>query len=500
MLDRHFRRWYWANHREDHLSRTLLVNDHGSFMPGESPKAAMSEEVQTALPVQTVTVRTTTTSTILLTSYASGVGDFASVTFAYSPSVSPTKSWTTSSQNSDSPAVSSDSLLPPVGARVPLSTTQGSSTFSMGQETTTSSLSTSPEESSEVGLESQATKNAIVGGLSGAIAGLVLVGILLCVCLRRKRQKSLEPDELPDDKEKGYRPSLSSKWNGVIGTKGSETMPPKPEGGKSPVIIDDHLIRMSLDHWERPYAHNEGYRESMGPGLSLRCTNPDPSRPESPALPAPAHSPASFLKRQRSALTAVLLNASRSPASPNSLAVPAPVSTANRPPSQDDTIAANAPSSKSSSSIIRPKTPEDPFLMPPTQPHAHRTPSRPLLTPIQSATSISSASRTLSNMGSAMLNPFRSRSNVNSDLRRDSHSGHSITTYASDPSWRHRPHSDPFELDRPSVRNSRATQETSKLRDGDDDSGDGNGYSSLENGYAGKMHGLQGRVSAYEGT
>lgn len=455
----------------------------------------MTESAHTiAVPLQTVTVQTTTTSTILLTKYTP---DFENATSDISMPFSYmlTSSSTASSKPEDTPSAGAVPVLPPVvpAMPVPSSTARLMPSSSKNQQAGTSSLS--PDESATNQSQDLATKNAIVGGLSGAIAGLVLIGLLLCFCLRIRKRRSIEPEHPVHIEEKGARHGSTRKWTDMVSSKALDASPPKPEPRRSPVIVDDHLISMSLDHWERPYAYTEGLRESMGPGQQLRCTNPDPMRPETSSPPSLYHSPASFLRRQRSALTAVVVhsNANRLHGSPNSLAVPAPAATVDKTQLHDNTATAEQTSIKSSASIIRPQTPYDPFVISlPQQQHQQQqqTPiqkpalARPRRTPIQSM-STTSASRTLSNFGSYMLNPFRTRSNVKEDIGADSFSRHSATTFASsNPSWRNRPRSDPFDLDRPSLRSWRGVQDAEANR---------------SMGAEGPV-GLQWRVSTYEGT
>jgi hypothetical protein len=301
-------------------------------------------------------------------------------------------------------------------------------------------------------------KRAVIGGLCGAIAGLLLVGAFIFCCLRRRRRrKEDDASEHYDDgmAEKGLRPALKRKWTELTG-RGTPKPTPQLPPASSPLTVDEdhHIIRMNTNHWVRPYAQGtgEGYRESMPPG-QLRVMNPDISRPVTPR----SDTASSFLRKQRSALAAVLFSnaASRSRASSNAASLRAPVPEILIDPALSrECIAPNVatPSFRSYPSVtslplVQQQPPEDPFVTPPEEkgePTASIRPSRPHLTPIQSATSF--AGRTRGHIGS-VLNVFRSQSHTAESTR-------SVSSWESRPSQRGSRYSDPFDLDKASVKES----------------------------------------------
>ena len=212
---------------------------------------------------------------------------------------------------------------------------------------------------------------------------------------------------------------------------------------------------MSLEHWPRPFAHGESFRESTGPG-QLRVMNPDMSKPTTPLPRTSNESDSSFLKRQRSAIGAVLFggNRSRTNSYKGSLNQAAQVPTiAIDPALSTECIARTAPtpsfrsySSVSSFPVVQQQPPDDPFLTPPDErdelgqssPPPSRA-RRPSLAPLQNAAG--AAGRTLSHLGSS-LNPFRSKPEPATETVKTV-SRNSISTFSSA--------GDPFKLDRPSI-------------------------------------------------
>ncbi|KAH0344351.1 hypothetical protein KCU81_g4816, partial [Aureobasidium melanogenum] len=84
-------------------------------------------------------------------------------------------------------------------------------------------------------------------------------------------------------------------------------------------VIDHNLIHMDLNHWDRPFAHEDPHLRDDG--SPLRLMNPDPTptppvnlRTSSTSISPDAgpNNPHGFLQRQRSALTAALLSIKRS--------------------------------------------------------------------------------------------------------------------------------------------------------------------------------------------
>jgi len=365
--------------------------------------------------------------------------------------------------------------------------------------------------SAAVGAPHYSQRHAVVGGVTGAIASFVLIGALLFFCFRRRRRRT-QDDESNAHRhvhdEKGIRPTMKRKWTEMTGRGTPQPTPQLPQSS-SPVTVDEehHIIRMSTQHWARPYAlgQGEGYRESVAPG-QLRVVNPDASRPVTPRLssdtagsflgrlqhlgPSRPTTPrsdtaSSFLKKQRSALAAVLLTANRSRASSRSnihTQDPTPhipeiifdpalsrecIAPSARPPSFRSYLSAT------SLPIVQQRPPEDPFLTPPDEKDEEASspprqrPTRPTLAPLQSAAG--AATRTLSHLGSAMLNPFRTRSVVETTTAVPSggaRSPSSVSTWSSRLSQRNTGFSDPFDLDKPSVRGSTAAHAARDLERG----------------------------------
>ncbi|KAK5757474.1 hypothetical protein LTS12_012432 [Elasticomyces elasticus] len=341
-------------------------------------------------------------------------------------------------------------------------------------------------------------KHAIIGGLSGAIASFVMIGAILFFCLRKRRRRN-EVDEISvqheDMDEKGFRPTLKRKWTELT-SKGTPKPTPQLPPTSSPITIDEehHIIRMNTQHWARPYAlgHGEGYRESVGPG-QLRVTNPDTSRPVTPGRTSSdtnvsflgrlqylgasrpttprSDTAGSYLGKQRSRLAAVMLTANRSRTSSRSnihdATPPRIPEIVIDPQLSRECIApqARTPSLRSYKSAtshpyVQQHPPEDPFLTPPDERDEttaqHQTteqqrPARPSLAPLQSA------ARTLSHIGS-VLNPFSYRTTSVNKIAVPSvrNSTGSISTWSAGWSQRNTGMSDPFDLDRPSVRGSNA--------------------------------------------
>ncbi|KAI7284713.1 hypothetical protein KC345_g2129 [Hortaea werneckii] len=363
---------------------------------------------------------------------------------------------------------------------LPAIVTRGSVNFNSASSkktsttSTTSAVATNQSPSASPEANEQPQKTAIIGGVSGAIAGLLLMGVLIAFCLRRRKLRNEDSDSIS---EKGnFRPALKRKWTELTG-KG--TPKPTPQMSQdTPVTVDEdhHIIHMNTTHWARPFAQGqgEGFRESVGPG-QLRVVNSDPLRPSTPRISS--ETAGSFLKKQRTALAAVLANAGRSrsnsrfsgqppsnvpeivvdPALSSECIAHSPHNSAPRSNPSPTPSPENHRSSQGSSSTTSP--PETTY----TSPSYHQQPQRPGLSPLQSAGS--AAKRTLSHIGS-ILNPFRTPSNAGveaiSGSRRQSFisTQSSITSSSSSRLSSSREtttrttYSDPFDLDRPSVRGS----------------------------------------------
>ncbi|TKA30333.1 hypothetical protein B0A50_02560 [Salinomyces thailandicus] len=383
--------------------------------------------------------------------------------------VQPTSTVPTSALSSSSSilATHSPSTSPDTLAILPKVITQGSESRPWSTATTSSTRSTSETSSASSNVAAPSSgslqKHAIIGGLSGAIAGLVLIGVIICFCLRRRRKATETPD--PTHEKGMIRPAIKRKWTELTG-RGTPNHTPQITQS-TPVIVDEdhHIIRMSTQHWARPYAEGqgEGYREFAGPA-PLRVVNPDLSRPNTPS--ASSLTAGSFLKRQRSALAVVLLSAGRSRSGSKASAY----QTKDVPDITIDPILsqecvaniAETPSFRSYPSLatlpeITQHPPEDPFITPPLETGPRQ---RPGLTPLQTAST--AAKRTLSHL-SSFLNPF-SHAPPHSSLSPSSSAAdnpatrNSATTlssaFSSRLSHRNTAYSDPFDLDKPSVRGS----------------------------------------------
>ncbi|EMC95904.1 hypothetical protein BAUCODRAFT_508776 [Baudoinia panamericana UAMH 10762] len=464
---------FWSAFTSEFGQEFATDSGAASTKPGSSLPAAQMTVTTTAvvtIPLTTVTIRSTLLETSFVTvPYTTGIVQPASTSSGNLPSASPLPSsivmtGSSAGLSSSSSITSGQSTIPTVVTEsshsVPLT---GSITLSLQTE----QPMVTPSATAQGVTHRYETmhKHAIIGGLCGTVAGLVVLGLLVFFWLtRRRRQQQREGDTASDAAsgspegsftEKGLRPSIVRKWTELTG-KGTPKQPPEP-GSTSPVTVDEehHIIRMSVQHWPRPYArgHGEGFRESVGPG-QLRVMNPDQSRPQTPRMSS--DTAGSFLRRQRSALAAVLLHGNRSKPSLHSKrdsipSIPQIPEIQIDPALSQECIPANiqTPSfrsypSASSLPVVRQQPPEDPFLTPPeesTEVQAQPRKKRPGLTPIQSAAG--AAGRTLSNLGSA-LNPFRGRSNTAT-------SGRAESTFSSQPSMRESTFSDPFDLDRPSM-------------------------------------------------
>lgn len=338
-------------------------------------------------------------------------------------------------------------------------------------------------------------KRAIVGGLSGTIAGLVLIGLLIFLVLRRRR-KQQEARDFDEDSvsEKGaYSSDVVQKWGGIatatpIGRGSPRDSQHRPSSATQIAVDEEHrIIRMSTRHWPRPYAmgEGEGYRESVPTG-QLRVVNPDVMRPATPRRPS-TETVASYLRRQQSALAAFSFglpkSARHSRIEQLTRAGQTPSTTiALVDPSLSRECVVGTPSFKSFVSLgslptIRQHPPEDPFLtplpecdcdaLPPLPPPSARgTQRRPSATPLQQNPA-NSTSRTLSQRGyNLLLQPFRPKSsNVPTAQQKQKQTYISSPTdscppssCSSSPSYiRMSGRSDPFDLDHPSVRGSHTT-------------------------------------------
>jgi hypothetical protein len=173
---------------------------------------------------------------------------------------------------------------------------------------------------------SNSRKQAIVGGLAGAIGLLVVLGLLLCFCLRRRQKRNDDDEDEEDGLKKpvqkprtlGTKASTVRLWT----TLGRDTTRSTPEISrpKTAATIDGSLIRVSTEHWTRPFVRKEGMRESLEPAPlrvvnsntanhpaisnSLRTSTPPQENEEEEGKPG-------FIRKQRSALATLLQDGPR---------------------------------------------------------------------------------------------------------------------------------------------------------------------------------------------
>ncbi|KAF2721006.1 hypothetical protein K431DRAFT_285264 [Polychaeton citri CBS 116435] len=389
-------------------------------------------------PTSTSTVWTTLVSTRFITIRPTPIGSSSGTGLEESstPSLPAIPSFPVSA----SPPFSSKSIST---APSLLSTPYQTSLIHTGQ--TTSSPTSSPSATAAVGAvtdNSQVQKHAVIGGLSGAIAGLALVGLLIFLLLRKRRRKSGYPTS-DDENEKALRPTLAQKWSELsIGVRRPEASL-QPSRDRVPTV-DGHLIRVSQNRWPRPFIGSEGLRESMGP-QQLHVTNPDPSRS---GTPASLVTPAPVLPWQRPSLAAALFRprsgsrtSSRSRISrgfhelPTITVEPAlsrECILSNRPPS------VHSYASCSTSPVVTHQPPEDPFVTPPEEEPPNLSQYRPALMPLQSGRPM------MTSMGDR-LRPSHAKQAQLMPTARIVSSSSASTVSSSWPSTRTR--SDPFDLD-----------------------------------------------------
>ena len=412
--------------------------------PTASPASVTMITTKVPVPVLTTTVESTVVETSFLTvRVTTAIPDphHYTTTCLDSDSCKQT-STTTSAKHTSLPETVTRKTYSP-------STTSAIRPHQTEQSAGAASATARPIASSDDGTQ----KHAIIGGLSGAIAGLVLIGVLIIFFLRKRRRRDEESESRDSMSEKGLRPILARKWSALTMRK-SVAEPPVVSRATTP-DLDGGLIRVSMENWPRPFAHGESFRESMGP-RRLQVTNPDPSRPETPLRrSSDSNITGFFLKQPRSALAA-FLSANRSRGNSASgtqsrdgniptIAIDAASSSDPLAPPKAPTPSLRSYPSVTSMPVVEKQPPENPFLTHPDEQDelsSPSTPRRPGITPLQSAAG--AASRTLSHLGSA-LNPFRSKSNLSASYR-SQQSRQSVSTFFSSSSA-----GDPFKLDRPSL-------------------------------------------------
>lgn len=354
----------------------------------EPSPTAGTMQTTTAIPVSTVTVAETSFRTTFVT-----VPLTADLSPSYAPVSHTGEETKMSACTSRSPTARPSPQTPESKSRIqgiPLPTfvtsLRPSASLSTMPPANTPESASAPSEAPPAGTTATSTtqKHAIIGGLSGSIAGVLFIALFVCLWWRGRKPRFVEDDDDFDSKlEKGLRPMVARKWSELKSR--SPTAPPSaavaavaatrvsnrtsrsfsPSTSTDPQD-DGPVLRVSLDNWARPYARDAGYRESQGP-TTLRVMNPDLSRPSSPLRPS-LETASSFLKRQRNVLAAALSGGRV--ASPSPLGRQSGVGSAEAAGSNESLAPkAVAPSVRSGSSglVVVQQPPEDPFLTPPDE-------------------------------------------------------------------------------------------------------------------------------------
>jgi hypothetical protein len=220
---------------------------------------------------------------------------------------------------SDFPTTVSTSTNQDTTSTVPTSARSSSTSAVAGNgKTGHGSLLVSPDGSSRHAA-------AIAGGMTSSVAGIALIGLLFLFLFRR-RKRSLPYHEKYGSAAEPRMSSSSQALPSAVAAAGaiqrsdrSTYLAPQSSRSDRLPVIDHNLIHMSLEHWDRPFVHEDPHpRDDSSP---LRLMNPDPT-PTPPVVfrssstsmspdTAPEN-PHKFLQRQRSALTAALLSIKRS--------------------------------------------------------------------------------------------------------------------------------------------------------------------------------------------
>lgn len=266
---------------------------------------------------------------------------------------------------------------------------------------------------------SSSRKQAIVGGLGGAIGALVVIGILLCFCLRRRHRRTDDDD---DDEEGGLeksikpaktiatKPSTVRLWNALGRSPARST--PEISKPRTPSPVDGSLIRVSTEHWTRPFVRKEGMRESLEPApLRVVNANSNSSRSSTPE----EERPNGFVRKQRSALAALLQDGartgSRNAIKRGPISYPKPIagdpiySSKATVDSGAETLSVGSLPSDTSSPLVVQQPPEDPFFASTTVLSTMEEVAPPMEMTEPSKTELT---RTVSHFGKN-ANPFRTQ-------------------------------------------------------------------------------------------
>lgn len=165
----------------------------------------------------------------------------------------------------------------------------------------------------------------IAGGMSGSLAGIALVGLFFLFFFRRRNRRLPYQDKdgaAAEPRMSSSSQALPSAIAAAGATRHSDRSAILTHQRSDPnrlPVIDHNLIHMNLDHWDRPFAHEDPHLRDGG--SPLRLMNPDPTptppvvlRTSSTSISPDTgpNNPHGFLQRQRSALTAALLSIKRS--------------------------------------------------------------------------------------------------------------------------------------------------------------------------------------------
>lgn len=219
------------------------------------------------------------------------------------------------------------------------SSPQGVST-SLGQDTTstTSTSAASSSASAAAGKSGEGHGSLLIspsgssehsaviaGGMSGSLAGIALIGLLFLFFFRRRKRRLPYRDKdgaVAEPRMSSSSQALPSAVAAAGAVRDSDRSAILTGQGPDPdrlPVIDHNLIHMDLNHWDRPFAHEDPHLRDDG--SPLRLMNPDPTptppvniRTSSTSISPDAgpKNPHGFLQRQRSALTAALLSIKRS--------------------------------------------------------------------------------------------------------------------------------------------------------------------------------------------
>jgi hypothetical protein len=214
--------------------------------------------------------------------------------------------------------VSTSSTQATTSTILPSTTSSATSAVTGSGESNHGSLLVSPDGSSR-------HSAAIAGGMTSSLAGIALIGLLFLFLFRR-RKRQLPYHEKDGSAAEPRMSSSSQALPSAIAAAGA-TRPSDRDTNLAPQqsrsdrlpVIDHNLIHMNVEHWDRPFVHEDPHpRDDSSP---LRLMNPDPtptppivfrSSSNSVSPDTAPEGPHRFLQRQRSALTAAMLSIKRS--------------------------------------------------------------------------------------------------------------------------------------------------------------------------------------------